>query len=656
MMYRLITAVSVILIVVAILFLNAPKQLDIKVGSISPEDVYASREVINEEATEIARQEQRENTPVVTVKDETISQSAIDNVEALFTLAQSARLLDKDIPSKANQLTETSKIEISYETASVLVSASDTQFQEIKKVSSFVKNEMQKEVPAVQVAQESCDEKIDALSIPQNQKKAAKEIASLVLAVNMVPDKEATKLAQDKAAESVQEVLYRQDEMIVEKGKEVSQSQYNALYALGLVKGSTQVSGTYTFGLILLILVSYIMIAFFFSKLHKKTPGAMPITACCALIVILIAVYGSKILPDSMIELLPVGLFAGLVTIFSCAQSAILTNIILAVFCAVTFNGNWGYAICIIIAGTMSSYCFASVKRRAHLLPASIVSSVFYGLSFCTLSLIESTSILNAFLAFLKGFGGGFLSGLITIGSLPLVEWIFNCTTPMKLSELANPENKLLKKLLVEAPGTYHHSLTVANISEIAARSIGADSLLARVGAYYHDIGKLRHPLYFKENQYDKNAHDSLQPEESSQVIISHVSDGVEIATKNRLPQNIIDIIAQHHGTTTTGYFLIRAKELDPDVDESKFTYPGPVPKTKEAAIVMLADSCEAAVRSIEEKTESKIENMVRKIATDRVNSGQFSRCNMTFEELETVIKVITKTLGGYFHERIKYE
>jgi putative nucleotidyltransferase with HDIG domain len=176
------------------------------------------------------------------------------------------------------------------------------------------------------------------------------------------------------------------------------------------------------------------------------------------------------------------------------------------------------------------------------------------------------------------------------------------------------------------------------------------------VGAYYHDIGKLRHPLYFKENQYDKNAHDSLSPEESSAIIINHVTDGVEIATRNRLPQSITDIIAQHHGKTSAGYFLIRAKEQNPDVDESKFTYSGPVPQTKEAAIVMLADSCEAAVRSIEDKTEAKIESMVRRIATERVNSGQFSQCNLTFSELETVINVITKTLGGYFHERIKYE
>jgi len=472
----------------------------------------------------------------------------------------------------------------------------------------------------------------------------------------MVFDLEKTSTAKEKAASEIKEVKIRKGEVIVRQGDEVTKEIYDKLRDLGLVKGSNQTSSSHTAGIILLLMVCFAIVSFYFSKQEKKNPVSVPITACCALLVILIVFYIGKFLTDDMASILPVGIFPGIVTIFSSAQLAITTNFVVAVFCAIAFNANWGYAVCIIIAGTMSSYCFSAVKRRSHLLPASIASSVFYGLAFCSLSLVESPSIADAFFSFLKGFAGGFISGLVTIGSLPLVEWLFNATTPMKLSELANPENKLLKRLLVEAPGTYHHSLTVANISEIAARSIKADSLLTRVGAYYHDIGKLRTPRYFKENQYGENPHDELEPEESSELIICHVTDGVEIATKNRLPQNIIDIVEQHHGTTSTGYFLIRAREKDPNVDESLFSYPGPAPQSKEAAIVMLADSCEAAVRSIEDKTEAKIESMVRRIATDRVNTGQFSHCNMTFEELETVIKVITKTLGGYFHDRIKYE
>lgn len=654
--HTLVTVVSLILIFIVILFLNKPKQVEVTVGEAAPETVYAPRSFVDETATQKKREEARNQEPNRYKADEEITKNSTDSITNLFALAKTYRSDTQNIFVGVDKLKSGTTLKISEETALALMMASDSQFEEMNKICGIVETEMRKIVSDTNESQKACDTEVDKLKISSGQKSAAKSIISLVLQTNQILDEEETEKARSEAEAQVEEVTYKKNQTIVTKGSIVTEEQYDTLMQLGLIKGMNQVSWTYTLGLILLMLICYIIISFFYFRLEKKSPASIPITALFALIVILICVYGSNIIPENMTELIPVGMFVGIVTIFSCARSAIITNIMLAVFCGVAFNGNWGYALCIIIAGTMSSYCFAAVKRRSHLLPASVLSSVFYGLTFASHSLVESANIVNALFSFVKGFGGGFISGLITIGSLPLIEWLFNATTPMKLSELANPENKLLKKLLVEAPGTYHHSLTVANISEIAARSIGADALLTRVGAYYHDIGKLRHPLYFKENQYDKNAHDSLEPEESSQIIISHVTEGVETAIKNRLPQSIIDIIAQHHGTTTTGYFLIRAKELDPEVDEAKFTYPGPAPKSKEAAIVMLADSCEAAVRSIDDKTEGKIEGMVRKIATERVNSGQFSHCNMTFEELETVIKVITKTLGGYFHERIKYE
>ncbi len=654
--HTFVTVVSLILIFIVILFINKPRQVDVTIGEAAPETVYSPRSFVDETATQKKREEARNQEPNRYKADEKITKDATDSITNLFALAKTYRKDTENIFAGVDKLKTGTTLKISEETALALMMASDSQFEEMNKICGIVETEMRKIVSDIQESQKACDSEVDELKISSGQKSAAKSIISLILQKNQILDEEETEKARSEAEAQVEEVIYKKNQTIVTKGSIVTEEQYDTLMQLGLIKGMNQVSWTYTLGLILLMFICYIITSFFYFRQDKKSPASIPITALCALLVILICVYGSNIIPENMTELIPVGMFVGIVTIFSCARSAIITNIMLAVFCGVAFNGNWGYALCTIIAGTMSSYCFAAVKRRSHLLPASVLSSVFYGLTFASHSLIESANIVNALFSFAKGFGGGFISGLITIGSLPLIEWLFNATTPMKLSELANPENKLLKKLLVEAPGTYHHSLTVANISEIAARSIGADALLTRVGAYYHDIGKLRHPLYFKENQYDKNAHDSLQPEESSQIIISHVTEGVETAIKHRLPQSIIDIIAQHHGTTTTGYFLIRAKELDPEVDEAKFTYPGPAPKSKEAAIVMLADSCEAAVRSIDDKTEGKIESMVRKIATERVNSGQFSHCNMTFEELETVIKVITKTLGGYFHERIKYE
>ena len=655
--HAIITAVSIVLIIFVVLFSNKTGQVELKVGDVSTDDIYAPRAIVDTTTTNATREAARKGVENVYIANDDKRLSAVDSISDFFAVATTLRQdEEKSVAAASAQLQAQAKLDISDSVALTVINASKEQFSQMRKIGEIVSDIMSKGISDISAAKKDCKKELDSLNITQAQRDSVYHIAELVMTENLELDKAETERRREAAANAVPEIEYKKNQIIVRKGEIVSLAQLEMLKQLGVLKGTNPLSPSYTFGVVLLMIICYIIITCYYSLQKKKVPSSIPISAVTALIIIVMSFYGAKYIPEDMISLLPAGLFPGIVTIFGSPQFAIITNLALSIFCAIAFDASWGYAICLTVAGTISAYCFSAVKRRSHLLPASIVSSVFYGLVFSAMSLIESSSAFTALIAFAKGFVGGFLSGLITIGSLPLIEWVFNATTPMKLSELANPENKLLKRLLIEAPGTYHHSLTVANISEIAARSVHGDALLARVGAYYHDIGKLRHPLYFKENQYDKNAHDSLSPEESSSLIISHVTEGVETATKNRLPQSVIDIIAQHHGTTTTGYFLLRAKEQGFEVDEAKYTYPGPVPQTKEAAIVMLADSCEAAVRSIEDKTENKIESMVRRLATERVNSGQFSQCNMTFEELETVIKVITKTLGGYFHERIKYE
>ena len=655
--HAVITIVSFILIIAVVLFSHTPGQVDLKADDVSPEDIYAPRSVIDTTTTEASRDAARKSVANVYKANDDKRLSAVDNLNDLFATATTLREnKDETVISLTAQLQAKAKIDISEKTAFSIIGASESQFSQMRTLSTIVDNVMLEGVSDVNAANNECKKQINTLQLTDSQKEALSTVSSLVITENLEFDKEETERRREAAASAVPDIEYKKSQIIVRKGEIVSEAQYNMLISLGLIKGSSALPFTYTLGICLLLLFCFIVLLCYFPRNKKKRPAATPVASLVGLLIVLLTFYGSKFVPEDMVSLLPTGFFPGIVAIFATPQTAVISNLVLSIICAIAFDASWGYSVCLILAGTMCAYAFSTVKRRSHLLPASIASAFFYGISFCIMSLIESSGALIALGAFAKGFFGGFLSGLITVGSLPLFEWLFNATTPMKLSELANPENKLLKKLLIEAPGTYHHSLTVANISEIAARSIGADSLLARVGAYYHDIGKLRRPLYFRENQYDKNAHDALPPEKSSELIINHVINGVEIAEKNRLPKSIVDIIAQHHGTTTTGYFLLRAKELDPDVDESLFTYPGPVPRSKEAAIVMLADSCEAAVRSIEEKNEEKIEKMVRKIATERVNSGQFSECNMTFAELEKVIREIIKTLGGYFHERIKYE
>jgi putative nucleotidyltransferase with HDIG domain len=244
------------------------------------------------------------------------------------------------------------------------------------------------------------------------------------------------------------------------------------------------------------------------------------------------------------------------------------------------------------------------------------------------------------------------------LGLLPYMEILFGITSPVRLLELANPNEPLLKRLLIEAPGTYHHSIMVGNLAEAAAQVVNADPLLVRVGAYYHDIGKIKRPYFFVENQMGReNPHKKIAPSLSTLIITSHVRDGLEQAREHKLPAGVQAIIEQHHGSSLVAYFYQQALEGDRAelVTEADFRYDCPKPQTKEAALVMLADSVEAAVRSLQKPTPSRVEAMARKIIKERLHDGQLDECDLTFKDLSTITATFIQVLGGIFHSRIEY-
>jgi len=258
---------------------------------------------------------------------------------------------------------------------------------------------------------------------------------------------------------------------------------------------------------------------------------------------------------------------------------------------------------------------------------------------------------------------GGVLVGVIATGILPLVEMAFGFTTDIKLLELASLDQPLLKELMVRAPGTYHHSVIVSNLVEASAEAINANPLLAKVAAYYHDIGKMKKPLYFVENQGNRgNKHEKLAPSMSSLILISHVKDGIELAREHRLGREIIDIIQQHHGTSLIQYFYQKAREQaekkgtkTSQVKEEDFRYPGPKPQTKEAGLVMLADVVEAASKTLVDPTISRVQGMVQKIINRVFSDGQLNECELTLKDLNEIAKSFNKTLSGMFHHRVDY-
>ena len=318
--------------------------------------------------------------------------------------------------------------------------------------------------------------------------------------------------------------------------------------------------------------------------------------------------------------------------------------------------GN-SYNLCLVfLIGSLSAIlAVRKARRRMEIISAGFLVGALQaaGLFFLNhLSLIRPFDYLFIFL-------NGVVCGFLVLALLPVFEMLFQTVTDISLLELADFNHPLLQRLMQEAPGTYHHSLLVGNISDAAAVAVGANSLLVRVGGYYHDIGKLSKPEYFSENQIQgESKHDPLSPSMSKLVIMNHVKEGVELARKYRLNPRIIDFIQQHHGTGLVYYFYRRALENiegDEEIKEEGFRYPGPRPKTKEIAIVLLADSVEAGVRSLRQPTPARIEELVHKIINNKFIDRQLDDCELTLRDLERISSVFVRVLSGIYHSRIEY-
>ena len=356
---------------------------------------------------------------------------------------------------------------------------------------------------------------------------------------------------------------------------------------------------------------------------------------------------------------IPLASGAMTVCLFVGLDLAIPFAMLLAIGTAVIFQNRFDIFIYFLISGSMSAYWMQSCRERKVFIKA--------GLKLGLLNVALVTAI-NGYMADLGGFKllwdwafaflGGVGAGIVTAGIAPLVEIAFDYTTDIKLLELANLDQPILRKLMIEAPGTYHHSVIVGSMVEAAAAEIGANSLLAKVCGYYHDIGKINKPLYFIENQTNGiNKHDKLAPSMSSLILISHIKDGVEIAKQNKLGQTIIDTIRQSHGKSLISFFYEKAKKLKGEdaVKIEDFKYPGPKPQTREAGLVMLADVVEAASRTMANPTPSRIQKHVQDLINKIFSDGQLDNCELTLKDLHNIAKSFNKILSGIYHHRIEY-
>ncbi|MCE5202844.1 MAG: HDIG domain-containing protein [Actinomycetia bacterium] len=360
--------------------------------------------------------------------------------------------------------------------------------------------------------------------------------------------------------------------------------------------------------------------------------------------------------PEAPVFAMPATLGAVLATVLLNSRAGVLVAMV-AVGVGVLFGVLDGvHVVGMLLTSGAAVSAMASMRDRTRLIWSGGVLVGVTALAAAGATLAENGSLDGALRAAGLGALGAVGTVVLALGLLPLFEAVFGVTTDVRLLELASPSAPLLKRLMMEAPGTYSHSVITGNLAESAAEAIDANPLLARVGAYYHDVGKIKRPAFFVENQAGcSNPHDNTSPSMSALIITAHVREGVQLAEEYRLPPEVIDIVRQHHGTSMVSYFYHKAAACGGPVYEADFRYSGELPRTREAAIVMLADSCEAAVRACSKPTPVRIEDVVRKVVSAKLNDHQLDQADLTFAEIETVINVYTRMLASVYHPRIEY-
>ncbi len=630
-----------------------PPTYDIEVGKASPEDIYSLRDIVDKVTTESKKKAAEDSTPVRYADDTEATENSKKGLESFTNTLKDARKLyreEKDIEKIIQNLG------IDRDLLQKLITFEEKDFNSfMKSLSSLQTDLLEKGVQSKEQALKTAKEKI-AEDYGDEKAEIAFAILSKTLNVNKKLDSEATQRDKEAARASVSDVTYKQNQVIVRRGDIVTEAHFQLLTEMGLVKSSQSGLVRKSIGVIVLVLFA-VYFAIQAVKREEEDIQESKIVLLCIIFVftMLLTLLGSNSVINSY--LVPLSLSAALCSVIFGVRLALCINIPVIILGGLALCGNAYYFGAAFLSSVISVLVYSKAELRTKLVKSSLINCGLYAFIFAGAALCEGLEINNILLRALYGVANSFITSLLLIGILPFLETVFNITTAYKLSELTNPNQPLLKKLLLEAPGTYHHSLMVGNLAEAACNAIGGNAILARAGAYYHDIGKLKRPIYFAENQYSENPHDKLTPELSASTIISHVTDGEELAKEYRLPAEIKRIIKAHHGTSVVAYFYHKAKKISESgiVDKEKYTYKNILPKTKEEVSVMLADSVEAAVRSLDDKSEENVRKTVSGIIDSRLSEGQLSESCLTLSDIEKIKEAFIKTLCGYFHNRVKY-
>lgn len=663
----------------------APKKYKLALGEKSSYDITAPRDIENRLRTEEMADEAAKSIPSVMIRLDNVAIDILKLTDDFFSTVEEARKSvekslkdqkitadDKDYGKKleleqaigAERLEENLlqfKAPLSGEQIKYLiVKMSDDDLLKFEKITKDAVGEIMKE----EITDANLAIKVNEVQNSYQESEISQEMRNIgslfvkaVLQPNSTVDIELTNEKKKEAHESALEnkQIISEGTRILSYGDMVTRDKLEVLKELNLIE-SGRFDYNFAVGILLMVMMLVLILVLYMNHFCKKIlQNRNDLILMC--VIILMTLITSRILYIYTPLLIPVFIAPMLISILLDLRLAILVNFLLTVCISLITKGELGLVYITVISGTFSAFIVSKANQRSKLSASGLLVAGMNVLVIVCLGLLNKNTLAN--IANDSGMVAlnGVLSTIFTIGILPFFESTFNIITPLKLLELANPNQPLIKRLLMEAPGTYHHSLMVGNLAEVATEAIEGNALLARVGAYYHDVGKLKRPNFFKENQLTDNPHDRMTPNLSTLVITSHTGDGVETAEKYKIPLAIKDIVNQHHGTTLVAYFYYKAKKGDKaeTVKQEDFRYQGPRPSSKEAAVVMLADSVEAAVRSMVDKTEGKIEGLIRKIIKDKLDDGQLDLCELTLRDLDMVARAFLRVFGGFFHAREEY-
>lgn len=603
------------------------------------------------------------------------SNSSEESVTRVATTQERVQYFKKSL-EKENQSIREFAIFIPDKYISQLLQANNEQLASYEKtLKSVVETQMKNAISESNVtkAQEEAKKTLFYSDYSDTERDLLGQLVTVSVIVNNVVDKEATQKAKEAAKAAVTPVKILQGQVLIQEGHVISNQEIRLIELFGLSNGQRNYHELFSYLIFLTGIIIFLAVYFYTPiQTDKQNPSDTATALTVFSLVFVAGVFVLKILAlvqhrgvEHIGLVFPIAGFIYLLyRLTKSLRLTIFSIVLMPIFSWYFFSQSTNSLHLILTTVFLSMIAWIGILNEKMWSTQAwikrfikyLLYPVLLGIPFVFYSNYEFQTQQTMFV-FLFLLLSGFLSFLLPVILMPYLAYVFEDSSVLLWAELSNPNQPLLKDLITQAPGTYHHSLMVANISANCVEAIGGDSQLARVACYYHDIGKLEHPLFFIENLPGnmESPHKMLSAEESVHIIFNHVTKGVEILTQHQLPQAVIDICAQHHGTTLMKYFYAEALKNNPDVKEEDFRYPGPKPQTKEAAIINIVDSAEAATRAMKEPTLEKVEALVHSIIMNRLEDEQFVECDITMKEIAIVEKMIVTSLNGTFHSRIEY-